>query len=295
MLTACNIVGSNKSIKYSKTDVLIAGIVDGDTIDVYFPGETKKKRIRILGIQAMETHTSVPNTNKDCWADEATKRLEELTGGKGAIVILRSKNPKVEIRDRLARHVYIIANGEEINISEKLLSEGLVFPFLHFTENTHNEEYMQAAEEAKKNHLGLWDSTNHCETKADSYDVDFELKLHVDATGYDKRNLKGEWVKVTNKSGREVNISGWWLRDSALHFFRFPSDTVLENNETITVYGGKGKERNNTYYWGNKKPIFDNHAEGVYLHDYLSPDNCTSLDYELCTKGNIKSSVLYMR
>jgi endonuclease YncB( thermonuclease family) len=291
ILTACS-TSSSKPKKYSEFDIIIDRIVDGDTIDVRFPGETQKKRIRILGIQAMEMHSGA-NTRNDCWADEAKERLKQLTGGEGAIVTLRSQDEKIEIRDRLARHVFVEVNGEEINVSEKLLEEGLVFPFLHYSETTHNKAYMKAAERAKEKHLGLWNKNNHCSTKADSFDVHFDLEVQVDAVGYDKKNLNGEWVKIKNISGRDVDISGWWLRDSALHFFRFPANTNLVNNEDIIVYGGKGEASDNIYYWGNKKPIFDNHAEGVYLHDYL--DDSVNLLDEVSPKGNIKASYLYIR
>jgi len=197
----------------------------------------------------MEIHPTAPGTPNDCYADEATQRLTDLIGGIGSTVILRSLNASTKIRNRLARHLFINKNGQEINVGEKLLEEGLVLPFLHESETTYNNTYMLAAKIAKANHLGIWSSINHCSTPADSANSIFQICLNHDAEGDDNTNLNGEWIKIKNISGRTVDISKWWLRDSGLNFFRFENSTILSDNEELFIYGGTGTNTTNKLYW----------------------------------------------
>lgn len=270
---------------------IITHIADGDTIDVRYTSSSKEKRIRFLGIQAMEIHPTAPGTPNDCYADEATQRLNKLTGGIGSLVILRALDDSIEIQNRLARHIFINKNGKEINIGEKLLEEGLVLPFLHESENTYNNTYMLAAKMAKKFNLGMWSSTNHCSTPADSSNSSFEIYLNYDAEGDDNTNLNGEWIKIKNISDRTVDISNWWLRDSGQNFFRFSNSTILSNNEELIIYGGKGTDNKSSLYWNNTISLFGNTGDGIYLMDYLS-DSANPND-NIYPKGNIKASFFY--
>ena len=270
---------------------VITHIADGDTFDVRYSGDTEDTRIRFLGVQAMEIHPTAEGTPSDCYADEAKQRLIELTGGVGSTVILRAKDLTTEIRYRLARHIFTTINGKEVNVVKRLMEEGLVIPFLHATEDTYNDEYLLAAKKAKKLELGLWSPKNHCATSADSMNSSFDIKVYSDADGDDDSNLNGEWVKIKNTSGRSVDISDWWLRDSALNFFRIPSSTVLSNNEEIIVYGGGGLASGNTFYWGNENSLFDKVGDGIYFCDYL--DDFENPNDTIFPKGNIKASFLY--
>jgi len=268
---------------------VITSISDGDTFTVHIDGSSEETRVRFIGIQAMEIHPFALNTPDDCYAQEARERLIELTGGVGATVILRAKDKNVEIKDRLARHIFSTLNGKEINISEVLIKEGYALAFPHESEDTYNELYMKAAQNAKKQHLGIWSS--QCETPADSDDVNFDVIVNHDAEGDDEYNLNGEWVKITNNSGRSVNLSKWFLRDSALNFFTFPNNTIVDDGETITVYGGSGINSSNALYWGNTQSLFDNYGDAVYLVDYM--DDSGDPDDDIYPKGNIKGSFLF--
>jgi len=240
----------------------------------------------------------VPN---DCYANEATDRLTEILGGANAIgasIILRSRNPSAIDRfGRLRRHIFIIKNGKEVNVGKQLVEEGLALPLTMTDENIYDAEYAKIAQEAKSRRIGLWSTigksaTNHCPTSADSTNTSFNIIVNFDADGDDNTNVNGEWVKIKNTSGKSVDISNWWLRDSALHFFRFPNATMIDNNEEITVYVGKGTNSNNTFYWGNNIPIFDNSWDGVFLLDYLDSRSSTT-DLREIPRGNIKAAALY--
>jgi micrococcal nuclease len=275
----------------------ITHISDGDTIDVQIHGESDTKSIRFIGIQTTEVnHGGAPN---DCYADEATQRLTSITGGEGATVILRSKNLNAVDRfGRLRRHIFVIKNGQEVNVGKKLLEEGLALPLTMDDETIYDAQYAKIAQIAKSESLGLWSSigltaANHCAVSADSANSSFDIMVKFDAEGDDNQNVNGEWVKIKNTSGRRVDISHWWLRDSALYFFRFPNATILDRGEEITVYVGKGQNSSNTFYWGKNYPIFDNSWDGVYLHDYLDYDTEDYSNLRDLPRGNIKAAFLY--
>jgi endonuclease YncB( thermonuclease family) len=267
----------------------IVSISDGDTLTVRLSGSSEETRIRFIGIQAMEIHPDQLNTSDDCYAQEARERLIELTGGIGSEVILRAKDENIEILERSARHIFVEQDGEEINISQKLIEEGYALAFPHETEDTYNELYMLAAKQARESGLGLWSAS--CSSPADSDNVDFDILVNFDADGDDEENLNGEWVKITNNSGRSVDLSGWFLRDSALNFFTFPDSTTISDGATITVYGGSGTNTSNTFYWGNTSSLFDNYGDGVYLMDYL--DDSAEPDDDVYPKGNILGSFIF--
>jgi len=271
----------------------ITAVLDGDTIDVRIDGQSEDSRIRIVGIQAMEIdHTDSSDLN-DCFADEATQRLTEITGGVGAQVILRAKNPDQRDRfGRLPRHVFVKDGDKEIDVSKQMLEEGLVLPMEYYDEDTYAEAYFQVAQEARRAQIGLWSPTNHCQTSADSEDVNFEIVVHYDANGDDYDNLEDEWVKIKNHSGRSVDLSHWWLRDSALHFFRFPASTVIGDDEELIIRGGTGTSTADELFWGNSEPIFSNSKDGIYLQDYLDYD-AEDTETTYSPKGNLKASFIY--
>jgi len=301
--TACQSSSSTSKLEedfeYSPIDIdnmqvekaIIVRIVDGDTFIVRYFGDKRDTRIRFLGLQAMEIHPKVYGVRNDCWADDARRRLIDLTGGKGNMVILLAKNTSTKIRDRFARHVFTQVSGETVNVVQTLIEEGLAFPFPHRTEDTYNKEYTKLAKKSKEKGLGLWTKDNYCDTTAASIGTSFKLSVHFNARGNDKKNLGDEWIKIKNTADTPVDISHWWLRDSALNFFRFPSGTILPAEEEIVVYGGKGENTTDKFYWRNKTPILDNFGDSVYLVDYF--EDMEKKKNAISPKGNIKGSFLY--
>ena len=263
----------------------VTHIADGDTIDIEFEGGVSE-RIRIIGIQAMEV-----GTPDECYANEATDKLTEILGGIGATVILKAIDVNSENDGRLFRHVFLLDGNQEIDVSERLLEEGVVMPFPIEEENTYDEEYGIAAQKAKDQELGLWSSVNHCASPSDSEGTSFELFINYDAPGDDRYNLAGEWVTVKNTSGKTVDISGWVLNEKGHEYFYFPAGTVLDNNEKVTIIGGQGTDSGNTFYWGNTNTIFANYADGIYLFEYLN--NSTSPGDAYYPRGNLKASLQY--
>src|SRR5262252_3653216 len=49
--------------------------------------------------------------------------------------------------------------------------------------------------------------------------------------------LNGEWVLLTNTTGKSVTMTNWTLRDKAGHVYRFPS-FVLKARKSVEVHTG---------------------------------------------------------
>ena len=65
--------------------------------------------------------------------------------------------------------------------------------------------------------------------------------------------LNGEWVLLTNTTGKSVTMTNWTLRDKAGHVYRFPS-FALKAHQSVEVHTGTGKNSATNLYWGHKPP-----------------------------------------
>lgn len=65
--------------------------------------------------------------------------------------------------------------------------------------------------------------------------------------------LDGEWVLLTNTTGKSVTLTNWTLRDKANHVYRFPK-FVLKAHKSVKVHTGTGKNSATDVYWGHKPP-----------------------------------------
>jgi hypothetical protein len=61
---------------------------------------------------------------------------------------------------------------------------------------------------------------------------------------------QGEWVKVTNKGTKNINMKGWKIVEKGHKYtYVFPSYT-LKAKSTVILYTGKGKNTATALYWG---------------------------------------------
>ncbi len=65
--------------------------------------------------------------------------------------------------------------------------------------------------------------------------------------------LNGEWVLLTNTTGKSVSLTHWTLRDKANHIYVFPAFT-LKAHKSVEVHTGTGKNNAANLYWGHKPP-----------------------------------------
>jgi hypothetical protein len=69
--------------------------------------------------------------------------------------------------------------------------------------------------------------------------------------------LNGEWVLLTNTTGKSVTMTSWTLRDAqssvAGHIYHFPR-FVLKAHKSVYVHTGTGRNSVTNLYWGHKPP-----------------------------------------
>jgi len=80
-------------------------------------------------------------------------------------------------------------------------------------------------------------------------------------------NLKGEWVKITNKGMTAVNMKGWKITDKGgNHEYAFPSYN-LKSNSTVTLYTGRGKNNSTELFWGMLRNVWNDAGDTAYLYN----------------------------
>jgi len=251
---------------------------DGDTIDVKLPtstGKVKTVRVRITGIQAMEqtVYNSHPGRRRgECHALPATARLERLLRTGRGVVRLSAQDPASETGGRLRRSVATRIRGKWVDVGKVLVAEGHALWHPNWFEYAWNATYSKLSQQAALAQVNLFD-TDACGS-GPSAGAPVSLSVNWDAPGDDAKNVNGEYVTIQNLDpARSVRLNGWWVRDSALRRFDFPSDSQIAPSGSVVVYVGRGTNTATTLYWGLKRPAFENVrpdrgiGDGAYLFD----------------------------
>lgn len=137
--------------KYHAKTFTVAGVVDGDTIDIDVPdGNNNHTRIRLLGIDTPETEN--PKLGVMYFGTQAAEFTRNLTLGK-AVQVYLDKNRTRGYYDRLLAYVRL-PDGRFLN--EVLLSEGFAYADLRFRHNFY-KKYPQLEATARRQKEGLWE------------------------------------------------------------------------------------------------------------------------------------------
>jgi micrococcal nuclease len=205
-----NIINSADSEEYKTEKVYVTKVIDGDTIEL-----EGKIKVRLLGINTPEKKNPYYNEAKNY-----LKRIENKT-----VFIMRDDVDK-DRYNRLLRYVYY--NDELLN--SLILQKGLATSFL--IEGLRYQEKLKSAEEyAINNNLGLWKkSKNLCS--------DCIKLINLDA--------KQEFFTIKNNCNFDCNLTSWYVKDDANHFFYLKD---LNSNESKTYYS-------KTEIWNNDKDRF---------------------------------------
>lgn len=242
-------------------------VADGDTIEVNVAGDgsSRRDRVRLTGIQAMEQsrYSSDPSKRRgQCHALAATARLEQLLRQGGNTVRLAAQNRRSRTGTRIRRSVSTRIGGHWVDVQQALVSEGLALWLPNSVEYAWNRSYSILAQRAAASGVGLWNRSSCGAGPGDEN----QLRLWVDwdANGDDSRNGNGEWVKIKNTDPtRAISLAQWWFRDSDLRRYSFPSWATIPAGATITLRIGRGTSRGRTLYWGQRRPVFENATGGA--------------------------------
>lgn len=236
----------------------VARVLDGDTIEVYGPGETSgaKQVVRLIGVNTNETGS--------CHADTATNRLKNLVEGKW--VDLKAVDANSRASDgRYLR--FVERNG--VDMSLLMIEESYGFLFRIPQETSRDDQYALASYWASVAGQRIWD-TDHCGS-GPRQNVPLRMIINWDADGVDGRpeTLNGEWFRVFNDDTRTLNVGDWTIREAATRGrFDLPAGTQIPANGFLTVYVGSGTNTSNKVYLGLDRSLFNNElGDAGYLVD----------------------------
>ncbi len=126
-------------------------VVDGDTVELRFEGQSE--RVRLLGIDAPESvHPSVP---VQCFGPEASAQLAAALPADTEVLVERD----VEARDRYGRLLlYIYRADDGLFINRWLVQAGLADTSFYEPNTTLAAPLIQARSQARADRAGLWGS-----------------------------------------------------------------------------------------------------------------------------------------
>lgn len=260
-------------------------IGDGDTFDVDIDrdGTRERRRIRVVGVQAMEL-TDYATTRRvgECHGVEATELTERLIRRGRSRVRMAALDAESMSRGRLMRSVAVRSGKRWRDLGTSLLSRGLGLWLPGANEWQGNVLYSGVVRGAIAGQRGLFDPDACGAGPAGSLALDVQW----DADGNDATNPAGEWVRVRNLDpANPVALGGWYLRDASLRRFVFPASAVVPAGGALTVNVGQDGDGLSVLAWGQRAPVFENASrderamgDGAYLFDPL---------------GNVRATFLY--
>ena len=93
------------------------------------------------------------------------------------------------------------------------------------------------------------------------------LTVVADAPGNDHQNTNGEYVVLTSRAARELDVGGWRLCDAARHCFRFPAGARLPAGGRVAVHTGRGRSDGSRFYMGSGRAVWNNDGDTATLYD----------------------------
>jgi micrococcal nuclease len=129
----------------------VVHLVDGDTLDVVFTKNSKRERIRLIGIDTPESKR--PNTPIECFAKKAAGALASITP-EGTMVRV---DPDVEERDQYGRYLgYIYRAQDGLFVNLEMARVGMAVPLTFPPNVAHVDEFLKAGDDARAAQIGLW-------------------------------------------------------------------------------------------------------------------------------------------
>jgi Lamin Tail Domain len=100
-------------------------------------------------------------------------------------------------------------------------------------------------------------------------DVQFTYVVYNPAGADTSSNtqLNKEYVRVTNRTTKAINLKGWTIRDKAGNVYTFSTSLSLAAKASAWVLTGKGTNNKpvNHRYWGRTTYVWNNGGDAAYL------------------------------
>ncbi len=249
--------------------VTVLSVMDGDTIRVLMPDETKEV-VRLLGIDTPEkvaddNHPFEYGTIDDLsylalWGEEAARFTRESIDKE---TILLASDTDAPSRDQYGRLLaYVLYKDEDFNAL--LVSRGLARVYAAET-FSQKQEYLALEDAARKGGVGLWQYRKDQEMPEQPAGV-YILDVIYDAAGDDETNLNGERICIANAGETPVEIKGWYVQESGGLVYSF-SDGIIPGHGRVTISTGSGTDTLIDRYWNLHSPVLGNSGDTVMLYD----------------------------
>jgi len=144
-----NEIKSTNTENSVESEVLVSEVIDGDTVRLS-DGDV----VRILGIDTPETKD--PRKPVQCFGQEASTKMTELTEGKKVILLVDSSQGDKDKYERLLRYIYIGST----DIGAEMIKEGYAYAYTKYPVDK-TDEYKALENQARENKKGLW-AENTC-------------------------------------------------------------------------------------------------------------------------------------
>ncbi len=151
-------------------------------------------------------------------------------------------------------------------LAEHLLEQGLGHVFLipPVESNVNVDSLLAAEARARKANRGIWST--------DRYQGSLHItSFHANASGDDRENINGEYLRICNVSGRPVNLEGFRIADASGNSWTFPG-TIVPPGHTFKIHSGNGDNQIDpksqlSVYLGSDVPIWNNKYDRAVLYD----------------------------
>lgn len=92
-------------------------------------------------------------------------------------------------------------------------------------------------------------------------------RVQYDSPGTDtgsNTSINAEWVRITNSTSSKRTLTGWTLRDTSSHVYKFPT-TTLKAGASLRVHTGKGTNTATDKYWKLSYYVWNNTGDKATL------------------------------
>lgn len=228
------------------TRATILRVVDGDT---YLLDDGHK--VRLSGVNTPEKSERIGQLVK-----ESVKQL--LTGKE---VTLTYGSTSKDHYGRLIAEVWL--DGK--SVPEILLSNGWAHLFIIPPGRPERYEALIAAQrDARKARRGIWSEERY---RGELHITSF----HANARGDDSVRPDGEYVRIANTSGKDLNLEGYFVTNAKGRKLQLPS-VVIPEGYTFQLVSGIGRNQGSLtesykIFWNSNGPVWNNDADTVTLFD----------------------------
>ncbi len=139
----------NNNASVSKDSYKVLKVVDGDTLDIDYNGNTE--RVRLIGINSPESVD--PRRPVECYGVEASEHAKDMLEGEDIKIEFDNSQSKRDQYDRLLAYVYL-GDGQMVN--RKMIADGYAYEYTYNTPYKYQSEFKSLQSIAKNLHRGLW-------------------------------------------------------------------------------------------------------------------------------------------